>query len=34
MNQYHPGNKVSIGWTDQFGQSQSGTLTLAGGPVG
>ena len=34
LNQYHPGNKVSIGWTDQFGQGQSGTLTLVNGPVG
>lgn len=34
LNNYHPGNKVSIGWSDQFGQSQSGTLTLANGPVG
>jgi S1-C subfamily serine protease len=34
MNQFHPGDKVSIGWTDQFGQSQSSTLTLANGPVG
>jgi S1-C subfamily serine protease len=34
LNQYHPGDKVSVAWTDQFGQSQSGTLTLANGPVG
>jgi S1-C subfamily serine protease len=34
LNQYHPGDKVSIGWTDQFGQSQSGSLTLVNGPVG
>jgi S1-C subfamily serine protease len=34
VNQYHPGDKVSIGWTDRSGQSQSGTLTLTHGPVG
>ena len=34
MNGYHPGDKVSVTWIDQFGQSQSGTLTLANGPVG
>jgi S1-C subfamily serine protease len=34
MNGFHPGDKVSISWTDQLGQSHSGTVTLASGPVG
>lgn len=31
---YHPGERVSVGWTDQAGQSHTATLTLAKGPVG
>lgn len=30
---YHPGNKISITWTDQAGQSHTATITLAAGPA-
>jgi S1-C subfamily serine protease len=30
---YHPGDSISIGWTDQSGQSQTTTVTLANGPA-
>ena len=30
---YHPGDKISINWVDQNGQSQSTTVTLASGPA-
>ncbi len=30
---YHPGDKVSINWVDQEGQSQTATVTLANGPA-
>jgi S1-C subfamily serine protease len=30
---YHPGDKISIGWTDTSGQSQTATVTLASGPA-
>ena len=30
---YHPGDKVSIAWTDATGQSHSATITLATGPA-
>jgi S1-C subfamily serine protease len=30
---YHPGNKVSISWTDTSGQSHTATVTLATGPA-
>ena len=30
---YHPGDKVSIAWTDGSGQSQTATVTLANGPA-
>jgi S1-C subfamily serine protease len=30
---YHPGDKISINWVDQSGQSQTGTVTLANGPA-
>jgi S1-C subfamily serine protease len=30
---YHPGDKVSISWVDQSGQSQTATVTLASGPA-
>jgi S1-C subfamily serine protease len=33
MEQHHPGDRVTIGYTDQFGQSQSATITLANGPA-
>jgi S1-C subfamily serine protease len=33
LEQHHPGDKVTIGWTDQAGQNQSASLTLANGPA-
>jgi S1-C subfamily serine protease len=30
---YHPGDKISISWVNQDGQSQSATVTLANGPA-
>jgi S1-C subfamily serine protease len=30
---HHPGDKVSISWTDQSGQSHTATVTLAKGPA-
>jgi S1-C subfamily serine protease len=30
---YHPGDKISISWVDQSGQSQTATVTLANGPA-
>jgi S1-C subfamily serine protease len=33
IEQYHPGDKVSIVWTDQYGQSHTSTVTLANGPA-
>jgi S1-C subfamily serine protease len=30
--QYHPGDKVQLGWVDSSGQSHTTTVTLAGGP--
>jgi S1-C subfamily serine protease len=30
---YHPGDKISISWLDQSGQSQTATVTLANGPA-
>jgi S1-C subfamily serine protease len=30
---HHPGDKISIGWTDQSGQSQTATVTLGSGPA-
>ena len=33
MEQHHPGDRVTIGWTDQAGQAQSATVTLAAGPA-
>jgi S1-C subfamily serine protease len=34
LTQYHPGDKISIGWTDQEGDSHTATIVLASGPVG
>jgi S1-C subfamily serine protease len=34
IEQYHPGEKVTVTWTDQSGQSHSASVTLANGPVG
>lgn len=33
LGKYHPGDKISISWADQFGQSQTTTVTLASGPA-
>ena len=33
LHNYHPGNKVSISWTDQTGQSHTATVTLGSGPA-
>ena len=33
MEQYHAGDRVSLGWTDQSGQSHSATVQLATGPA-
>jgi len=33
LNGHHPGDKVSISWTDQTGASHTGTVTLATGPA-
>jgi S1-C subfamily serine protease len=33
MQQYHPGDRVRIGWTDSAGAKRSGTLQLAVGPA-
>jgi S1-C subfamily serine protease len=34
LENYHPGDKISISWTDQFGQSQTATVVLTTGPAG
>ena len=33
LGAYHPGDKVSISWTDASGQSQTATVALASGPA-
>jgi S1-C subfamily serine protease len=33
LEHYHPGNKISIAWTDTYGQSHTATVTLANGPA-
>jgi S1-C subfamily serine protease len=33
LERYHPGDKVSIAWTDAYGQSHTATVTLANGPA-
>jgi S1-C subfamily serine protease len=30
---HHPGDKISISWTDAYGQSHTATVTLAAGPA-
>jgi S1-C subfamily serine protease len=30
---HHPGDKISISWTDSYGQSHTATVTLAAGPA-
>jgi S1-C subfamily serine protease len=32
ISKYHPGDKVSIGWTDSSGQSHTATVQLSSGP--
>jgi S1-C subfamily serine protease len=34
IEQYHPGDKVTVTWTDQLGQSHSAAATLIAGPAG
>jgi S1-C subfamily serine protease len=34
LGSHHPGDKISIGWTDEFGQSQTATVVLTAGPAG
>ena len=34
LEKYHPGDKISIGWTDQSGQSHTATVVLTTGPAG
>jgi S1-C subfamily serine protease len=33
LEQYHPGDRVTIGWTDQSGQTHTATVTLVNGPA-
>jgi S1-C subfamily serine protease len=33
IGQDHPGDQVSVGWTNQYGQTQTSTITLANGPA-
>ena len=33
ISQYHPGVKVSVSWTDGYGQTHTSTITLANGPA-
>jgi len=30
---HHPGDQISVSWTDQFGQSHTATVTLTAGPA-
>ena len=34
LERHHPGDRVTIGWTDQAGQSHTAPLVLASGPAG
>jgi S1-C subfamily serine protease len=34
LEKYHPGDTISIGWTDQSGQSHTATVVLTTGPAG
>ena len=34
LDAHHPGDRVTVGWTDQSGQSHSAAVALATGPVG
>ncbi|HEY1699013.1 MAG TPA: PDZ domain-containing protein [Trebonia sp.] len=33
LERYHPGDTISVAWTDTSGQSHTATLTLASGPA-
>jgi S1-C subfamily serine protease len=33
IGQHHPGDQVTIGWTDQSGQTHTATVSLANGPA-
>jgi S1-C subfamily serine protease len=33
LEPHHPGDQITVGWTDQQGQTQSGTVTLITGPA-
>jgi hypothetical protein len=33
MQAYHPGDKVTIGWTDDSGQTHTASVTLTTGPA-
>jgi S1-C subfamily serine protease len=33
LRTFHPGDKVSVAWSDQNGDSHSTTVTLASGPA-
>ena len=33
LAQHHPGDKISISWTDQTGQSHTATVKLGNGPA-
>jgi S1-C subfamily serine protease len=33
LEPHHPGDRITVGWTSQAGQAQSGTLTLTTGPA-
>jgi S1-C subfamily serine protease len=33
LERYHPGDKISIAWTDAYGQSHTAMVTLANGPA-
>ena len=33
LEQHHPGDSVTVGWTDQAGQSHTATVTLINGPA-
>ena len=33
LEQHHPGDSISIGWTDQSGQTHTATVTLVNGPA-
>jgi S1-C subfamily serine protease len=34
LDQHHPGDRLSIGWTDASGQAHTATVTAGDGPVG